>query len=125
MTESQVKESIDLIRKAMDERVGLEDPAGIVTKLEALSSMAGLSAECIAWARKYYDIKLGYLLEDRAYRGYSATDKKILFASKTTEESFLLNYAENLNKDLHYGLESLRTMISYVKQEMQSNLNQR
>jgi hypothetical protein len=125
MTSDQLKTSIEQIRNAMDVKVGLEDPVGIVTKLEALSSMAGLSAECIAWARKFYDTRLGLMLRSRDYQNYTPAEKKILFAADASNEIFMVNYAESLNKDLHYNIESLRTMISYVKQDLQSNFNQR
>lgn len=118
MTPQQLKQSILDIRLVMDKKVGLEDPVGVADKLNSLSNLLGLSSECIAWARKYYDEKLGTLVMSPEFKGMSATDKKMFFAMKSSDEIYLVNYAESLNKDLHYCIESLRTLISYLKQEM-------
>lgn len=113
-----IRTSLDSIRKIMDERVELANPTGVAEKLESLSAMVGLSAECVANARKQYDLKLMYLAKSVAYKSYSATDKKMIFAGEASEEIYLVNYAEAINKDLHYCIESLRTLISYLKEEL-------
>ena len=120
MTSSEIKNSLDTIRKVMDEPVSIDNVTGVAEKLEKLSVLLGLSAECIAWARKHYDTRLGFLATSKAYKDMTATDRKYVFASEASQEIFMVNYAESLNKDLHYCCESLRTLVSLLKQEMRA-----
>jgi len=120
MTLADIKKNLDIIREIMDIKVVLDNPTGVAEKLENMQGMAGLSAECIAWARKRYDEKLKFLTMNKAYKDFSPTDRKIIFGGEASEEIFLVNYAESLNKDYHYSIEALRTLISYLKQELNS-----
>lgn len=120
MTPSEIKTNLDKIRETMDTPVGLDNPTGVAEKLERLQGCSGLSAECIAWARKHYDEKLKFLIMNKAYSGYTPAEKKMIFGGEASNEIFLVNYAESLNKDFHYSIESLRTLISYLKQELNS-----
>lgn len=120
MTTADIKNNLEVIRKVMDAKAGLDDPQGVATKLEALSNVLGLSAECIAYARKNLDKRLSFLTTAKAYQGMSATDRKMVFSGEASEEIFMVNYSESLNKDVHYVCESVRSLLSYLKQEMQN-----
>ena len=92
--------------------------------MKCLGNIQGLSAELIAKTEKIYNQKLGELILAKEYKSLSATDKKILFASLASEEIELMNYAERLNKEIHYQIEALRSLLSYLKEEYRNaNLN--
>ena len=118
MTPQQLTESLQIIRSAMDEQAGLDNPTGVAEKLQKLSTLLGLSAECQAWARRFYDEKIGRLSQLQVCKGMSATDKKVYIGLEASQEAYQLNYAEGLNKDCHYVVESCRSMLSFLKQEM-------
>ena len=118
MTEAQITECLSNIRTAMDKNVSVDNPSEVSEKLERLTNLLGTSAECIAQSRRYYDFKLGTMLKAGMFRGESATDKKMLMAMEASAEIYLVNYSESLNKDLHYCIEGLRTIISLLKSEI-------
>jgi len=120
MTLDDLKKNLGIIREVMDTKVGIDNPTGVAEKLEQLQGVAGLSAECIAWSRKRYDEKLKFLTMNKAYNNYTATEKKMIFGGEASEEIFLVNYAESLNKDYHYSVEAVRTLLSYLKEEMRA-----
>ena len=118
MNLTEIKSNLESIRSAMDIVASLDNPQGIAEKLENLSNITGLSAECIAHSRRHLDKRLQMLVLNKAYKDYSASDKKMIFAGEASEEIFCVNYSESINKDVHYELEALRSLLSYLKEEM-------
>lgn len=108
----------------MDIGVNIHVPDLVLDKLNKLSNVLGLSSQCIADSEKIYNEKIGELVLAKEYKSLSATDKKLLFQSLASEEIHILNYSAQLNKDLHYCIEACRSMLSYIKAEMENSITQ-
>jgi hypothetical protein len=124
MNLNQITESNKIIREAMDSEVNISVPDMVVEKLNKLASVLGTSSQCVADSEKIYHDKIGELILCKEYKNMGATDKKLLFQSLASEEIHMLNYSSQLNKDLHYAIESCRSMLSFIKSEMEASLKQ-
>ena len=112
------------ISEAMKKKVTIDDPQGVLEKLNDLSSLLSLNSQCISWAENFYNIKIGELVQAAAYKDHTATDKKFLFPALAEKQIRLKTLAEAQSKDLHYEIESIRSMLSYLKQEMNASKTQ-
>lgn len=122
MIKTQIEESNGIIRSAMDEVVNIYVPDLVKEKLNKLSSVLGLSSQCVADSEMIYNEKIGQLVMDVRYKGLTASDRRLLFQGLAKEEIHLLNYSAQLNKDLHYAIESCRSILSFIKSEMENEL---
>lgn len=118
MTKEELESALGMIQKSLDQHVDISEPNGILEKLQGLTNLLGLSAECYAWSEKVYNEKLGELVMAKEYAKMGATEKKMLFASLASHEIMLHSKAERLNKGLTHGIDGLRSMISFLKEEM-------
>lgn len=118
MTKEQVKESILIIREIMDREVGIDNPEGILTKLNDVASVLGLSGQLIAVAKFLYNQKAASIKEE-LYE-LKAAERKFKMEIEAIDELYLIDETTALNKDLHYSQEALRSMLSYLKQELSS-----
>jgi hypothetical protein len=106
------------IRQAMEVKVDVSEPTGILEKLNNLSNLLGLNAQCIAVSERLYNERIGQLVLAKEYKNLGATEKKLLFNSIASTEISLMTLSQAQSKDLHYSLEALRSMLSYLKNEM-------
>lgn len=120
MDKEAIRKGITEVREVMDRKVDISNPAGVLEKLNDLSNLLGLSSQMIAQSSRLYNEKIGILLG--RVKGETATDKKLHLAALASDEIYLMEMCHHLNKDAHYVSESLRTMVSYLKTEMQ-NIN--
>lgn len=116
--QTTIQSNLEAIREFLHEKADVADPVGVVERLNDAVSLLGLSSETIAEAEKIYLIRLGVLAEQ--YRDVAATAAKNIIAGKLHEELYYKTLAESYDKQLHYTIESLRTVISFLKTEMQS-----
>lgn len=123
MNAQQVINSNNAIREAMDMDANIHVPQMILEKLNKLSNVLGLSSQCVADSEMLYNEKIGELVLAKEYKNLTATDKKLLFQSLAANEIHLLNYSAQLNKDLHYSIEACRSMLSYLKSEMEQSMS--
>jgi hypothetical protein len=86
--------------------------------MEKCVNLLGLSSEVYAWSERLYNEKLGALILAKEFKTLQATDKKMLFASMAAEEIMLHSKAERLNKALTHTLDALRSMLSFIKEEL-------
>ena len=120
------------IREALDAPVSYDQETGEATqanidlvqdKLIKLSSLLGLSAECMAQARKELRNKeLEVLAEIQSQ--ISKTPASIvgkLLSAKTGQEESVLLYADRLNSALVHSIDGLRTIISKYKSELEQS----
>lgn len=120
MDKETIRKGISDIREVMDRKVDIANPQGVLEKLNDLANLLGLSSEMIAQSSRLYNEKIGVLIGK--VKGETATDKKYHLAALASDEIYLMEAAAGINKDAHYICESLRTMISYLKTELQ-NIN--
>jgi hypothetical protein len=118
MDKEQIRKSITEIREVMDRKVDIANPQGVLEKLNDLSNYLGLSSELIAQSGRIYNEKIGVLI--KSLKGETATDKKLILAGMASDEIYIMELCQATNKDAHYVCESLRTMVSYLKTELQN-----
>ena len=116
MTKTQIKDSILLIRELMDAKTGIDNPEGVLDKLNNLGNVLGLSGELIAHSKKHYNLKAKGMIGELF--AMKTTDRKLKMDIEATDEQFLIDETTALNKDLHYCVEACRSMLSYLKQEI-------
>lgn len=118
MDKLTLHDNLNKIRQVMDSVATIDSPESVLNKLNDLQNIVGLSSECVAWATKLYESKIadGYEL----YVNESASDKKIFANDHAKDEGMMFNYATQMNKDLHYQMTSLITMLSYLKAELKN-----
>ena len=123
MTKEELNTSLDEISIQVDLDFDISVPITIMEKIQRLTNMIGLSAECYAWSEKFYNDKLGGLILAKEYKSLSATDKKILFGSLASNEIMVMSKAERLNKGIIHGIDGLRSLLSYLKEEYRQTQN--
>ena len=116
-----ISESLKSIRQELDTPADVSDPDGVASKLVRLSSLEGLSVELIAETNKEYNVKLANLMVMPQYKSLSATDKKLVFAGVAANEIYNMQLAEGYNKEIHYQIEGVRSLISKLKEEMKNS----
>lgn len=121
MDKLTLHDNLAKIRQVMDSVATIDSPESVLNKLNELQNIIGLSSECMAWASKLYEEKVAeYYISRDIIKKPSAMENKIIANDHAKDEGMLLNYANGINKDVHYQIESLRTMLSYLKQEIKS-----
>jgi hypothetical protein len=115
MTQDEIKDRLNAIRMVLDLDVLSSEPASLVSKLEQISGVLGMSAEVMAATEAQHNIKLYAVYEQSGQK--SATEKKIIFGEKGKLETYYQSLSEKYNKELHYQIDLLRTLISYAKKD--------
>lgn len=118
MDKETIRKHISEIREVMDRKIDIANPSGVLEKLNDLSNLLGLSSEMIAQSSRIYNEKIAIMLPK--VKGESATDKKLILAGLTSDEIYIMENCAGLNKDAHYVCEALRSMLSYLKIELQN-----
>lgn len=96
------------------------DPDGLSGKISELAALIPSSAQALAMAEMLYNEKIGQLMEAEQFSKMNTTDKKMLFQGKASKEIALLTYTERLNKGLVHAIEGYRSVLSYVKSELEN-----
>lgn len=119
-----LKDKAESIRQVIDRPVPTEDLEGLLRKLNDLTNISGLSAEIVPQARLQYREA-----QEKVIREYMETEINLpvstmndLIKARTAKEESLLEYCQLLDKRVSYTQESIRTIISLRKQEMNSGI---
>jgi len=110
----------DQIGNALSLEIDNSNPAEILGKLNELTNLLSTSSHAVALAEMIYSEKLMQLTENSQYVKLSATDKKMIFAGKAKKEIYYVTLTERQNKSITHSIDALRSMISFLKQEMQN-----
>lgn len=117
------KQQVDDINKQISDclksNADKSDPDGLSGKIQELSSLIPSSAHAMATAELLYNQKIGELMENEQFSKMSTTDKKMLFQGKAAKEIALLTYTERLNKGIVHAIDGYRSILSFVKSEME------
>lgn len=117
---NQLKALTEPLKEALSMQVGYDNPDEITGKLQLLSSLMGTSASAIALAESVYNDKVMELAESNQWAGLTATDRKMIFAGKAKTEAAFVTLTNKLNSGLVHSIDALRSMLSYLKSEMQN-----
>ena len=120
----KLKDKAEAIRLVIDREVDILDIEGLLKKLSDLINISGLSAELVPQARMAYREA-----QERTIMEFMSNPIDLpvstlndLIKAKTRKEEGMLEYCEKLDKRVSYSQESMRTIISLRKQEIQSGL---
>lgn len=118
---SKVKELTECLERAISERIDQSNPDELTGKLGELASLQSTATFALAMSEQLYAEKIAELVEMPAYSKLSATDKKMLFAGLAKHEAYYVTMNERLSKNLSYSIESMRSILSYKKSEMENS----
>jgi hypothetical protein len=118
MNYSQLIESLDTIRQTVDEPVST--PGEIIDKINRLTQVAGLAAECKACAEyEYQDAKKEAI---RRYQHHNTTMCRMLAETEIADEYKTLILATRYEKVVGDVLDALRSVLSFHKEEMSNSI---
>lgn len=100
--------------------VNHEDGNQVSDMISQLSSLLSTSANAVAVSEQIYNEKLGKVLL-RLPEKMSATDKKLILTGELSNEKFLVTTAERQNAALVHAIDSMRSILSYIKEEARMN----
>jgi len=109
----------DKIGTALAMEIDHSNPAEILGKLNELTNLLPTSSHAVALSEMIYAGKLSELINSTQYAGYSATDKKMVFGGRAKTEIYYVKLADRQNASLVHAIEALRSMLSYIKAELQ------
>lgn len=119
-----LKDKARSIRLVLDREVEILDIEGLLQKLSDLVGISGLSAEIVPSAKLDYrnaqERVIRDLMENPTNLPASTTNE--LIKARTGKEESFWEYTVLLDKRVSYSQESLRTIISLRKQEMQNSI---
>lgn len=118
----EYNEKIKAIRDAIEVHVDDDNVEGLVHKLNALSSLIGLSAETKAIAIK--DLRTAELIAYAKHESKKLQPSvlKIVIEGETADEKARLEMADRLNAGIVHCMEGIRTIISLRKTEMEKSI---
>jgi len=116
---AELKKICDQIGSEIALEVDRSNGDEIAGKLANLSNLLSTSSHACALSKQVYSQRIMELTLDIAYLKLSATDRKNIFAGRAKIEGYYMDLCEEQNKALKYSIEALRSMLSYLKQEMQ------
>jgi len=107
------------IGEAIAEKVDQDNPDELMGKLQELANLQSTASYCQAMATRLYNDKVADLCESPAYSTMSATDKKMIFAGRASEEIYYVELCERYSRSLTHAIESIRSILSFKKSEME------
>jgi hypothetical protein len=114
------KVMMESVRKAVAMKADLTDPMSVLGKLNAITDVQYLAAECRARFQYLLDKHtVSKLQVTDSFQG-SATEKKAILNAEIAGVSFYDTWCEYLLKECHYQIDILRTALSYSKQEQRN-----
>lgn len=120
MTTEQIEKGLEQIQSLIERQATIDSPIDVMEKLNDCVNVLGMSAELVAWTERKYNEKLSLLCLAKEYSKLSATDKKMVFAGALSNEIMFHTRAIELNKALARGIDAMRSILSYVKEEMKN-----
>jgi hypothetical protein len=120
MTTEQIEKGLEQIQSLIERQATIDSPVDVMEKLNDCVNILGMSAEIVAWTEKKYNDKLSLLCLAKEYSKLSATDKKMVFAGALSNEIMFHTKAERLNKALVHTCDALRSMLSFIKEELKN-----
>jgi len=119
----QIDEINNRIISCLKSTADKSDPDGLVGKISELASLIPSSAQALAMAEMLYNEKIGALMETEQFSKMNTTDKKMLFQGKASKEIALMTFTERLNKGITHAIDGYRSILSFVKSEMDNLRN--
>lgn len=122
MTPEELKNNLEYIRLDMDIEINEKSIDSVQEKLSRITLLVGLSAECVAAAKRYHLNAQLAALKKHLGSGLQPSLMNKMVDAECAKESETFLYAERLNAGITHIQDSLRTIISLYKTELQNQL---
>jgi hypothetical protein len=122
-TKEDTIKALNAIRKAIDADIIDVDIDAQKNKMLGLTQLIGLSAECMASAKKILLKKELEILKSLDPEMPPMKVHKFVNA-ECSDEGALYEYADRINSALIHGIDAIRTVISLYKSELENSLKQ-
>lgn len=109
---------ITQISEAIGQEIDRDNPDEVLGKLQELASLQSTASYCLATAKKLHNKRIASLLISDLYGSYTATDRKLIFLELASDEIFHLNFIERLVANISHSIDSLRSILSFKKHEL-------
>lgn len=119
MSLRELEQLTDQIGAAISQEIDQSNGDEVIGKLNELSALQSTASHCMALAETVYNQKIMDLVTDHAYSKMSATDKKYIFLGKAKNEGYYVTLSERLTRSLSHRLDALRSILSFMKAEME------
>jgi hypothetical protein len=116
----EVAEICEAIKSELTLTIDSQNGVELVERLSRLVALLPLSAFNVALTETIFNEKTAAVV--KTSNESNATRLKMIVNGDCAREIFFKTYAEAQAKELHYSIEATRTMISYLKTEM-NNFN--
>ena len=117
---------INLINQSIVEeisrQVAIDNPLDCLEKLNNLVCFLGNSSECISKSEYLYSQQINQLIDTGIFDSYNASERKLYIEAKLRDVLYCVKFSETVNKDLHYAIEGLRSIISAQKEEYKQSI---
>jgi hypothetical protein len=114
-----LEELTDQISAAISQEIDQTNPEEVSGKLNELSALQSTASHCMALAESTRDQKIMELAQDLQHSKLSATDKKYIILGRAKDESYYYTLSERLTRSLSHRLDALRSILSFIKAEME------
>ena len=118
MTAQEIADELDDYYGQISSPIDKDNPTGLIDDLGKRCQLLARSAVLLADAQFIHDKARGMECDAPGVAGMSATLMREYLTGACASEARLVTLAERLNSTLVHQVDSLRTMISYVKQTM-------
>jgi predicted thioredoxin/glutaredoxin len=116
----KLKELTTMLGKSISEKIDKDNPDEVNGKLMELSALQSTGSYALSLAGMVLNEKIAELISDNQFSGMSATDKKMIFNGRAKQEIFYKDLAEAQLKSIHYSIEAMRSILSFMKSEQQN-----
>ena len=123
-TAAEINDMNQLIVDEIKRQVSVDVPTDCIDKLNNLVCFLGNSTECLSRANFILNKAKIELLESTKLDKLSPNEKKMFIEAKLAKEVYCLQFSENVNKDLHYAIEGMRSIVSAQKEEFKQSQRQ-
>lgn len=120
-TTKEINEMNQLIVDEIKRQVTIDVPTDCLDKLNNLVCFLGNSTECISRASYILNEAKIKILESEKVDKLSPNEKKMFIEAKLAKEVYCVQFSENVNKDLHYAIEGMRSIVSAQKEEFKQS----
>lgn len=124
MTSEQKTALAAQIKKAIEEKIDENNPELIKAKIMELSALQGSAAALQAGAKKGLLKREGELLKQYMKEDIPPTVLMRKINAECAEEQGWLTYCERLGAGLSHGVDGLRSVLSFIKMEMENSRHQ-
>ena len=122
MNKAEIEKACQAIKIEIETDVDVLDISAVQKKLMNLTSLMGLSAETMKEAKAIIGYRQKDIINMERNSGLSASILKMKIQSELWEEEAIYIYCDRLNAAISHACDSLRTVISLYKTEMQHSI---